>query len=165
VAAVSALRRRPTSKVKTAVIAVSLLTLTAVLLVVFVLRLSSSPDAKVQLGDKVFEVGQVRRLAPLIDRDGPLLFQALNGQRDIYVQHIGNDAKTGWLAFEAHAPDQPRTCQLTWQQGRGVFEDPCTKATFPVDGEGLTKYPADVRRATKKDPLTLFVDLRAPLTN
>lgn len=146
-------------KVRSALVAIGLFLLAAVLLVVFVLRLSSSPDAKVQLGDAVFEVGQVRKLAPLVDRDGPFLFQALNGQRDIYVQHLGNDAATGWLAFEAHAPGQPRTCQLVWRQAEGRFHDPCTQAVFPVDGKGLTQYPTEVRRQ-KKGGLTLFVDLR-----
>jgi hypothetical protein len=159
----SAARRARVSKVKTAVVASLLLTLTAVLVVVFVLRLSSNPDAKVQLGDSVFEVGQVRRLAPLVDRDGPLLFQDLLGRsRDIYVQHVGNDAAKGWLAFEAHAPGQPRRCQLVWRQASGEFEDPCTKAKFPFDGKGLTHYPTEVKRKDKGG-LTLYVDLRKPI--
>lgn len=156
-------RRRPVSKLKTAVIASLLLALTAVLVVVFVLRLAQSPDAKVQLGDEVFEVGRVRELAPPIDRDGPLLFQDLLGRdRDLYVQHIGDDAAKGWLAFEAHAPGQPRECALRWIQDRGLFEDACTKTTYSVDGKGLTHYPADVRRKSKGG-LVLFVDLRTPL--
>jgi hypothetical protein len=156
--------RRPVSKTKTILVGSGLLALTAVLIVIFVVRLASSPDAKVQLGDSVFEVGQVRILAPEIDRQGPLLFQALNGKRDIYVQHIGDDAKTGWLAFEAHGPDQPRTCALKWDQQRGEFLDSCTKATYPVDGKGLTHYQTEVNRK-KKGGLTLFVDLRAPVSN
>jgi hypothetical protein len=149
-----------TPKVRSALVASALLVLTAVLVVVLVLRLASSPDAKVQLGDPVFEVGQVRRLAPEIERRGPLLFQdLLNRSRDIYVQHLGTDVKTGWLAFEAHAPGQPRTCALRWVDARGQFEDPCTKAVFPADGAGLVHYPTEVRRKDKGG-LTLFVDLR-----
>lgn len=156
--------RRQVSKTKTIVVGSALALLTAVLIVIFVVRLASSPGGKVQLGDPVFEVGQVRVLAPEIDRQGPLLFQALNGNRDIFVQHIGDDAKTGWLAFEAHGPGQPRTCDLKWQQKQGVFVDECSQATFPVDGRGLTHYATQVNRK-KKGGLTLFVDLRAPLPN
>jgi hypothetical protein len=147
-------------KVRTYLVAASLALTTAVLLTWFVIRLSSSPDAKVQLGDPTFEVGQVRRLAPLVDKGGPLLFQDLLGKdRDLFVQHIGDDAAKGWLAFEAHAPGQARTCVLTWHQDRGVFEDACTRATYPPDGQRLTHYPTEVRRKDKGG-LTLYVDLR-----
>lgn len=155
-------RRRPTSKAKTIAIAAPLMVLAAVLMVVFVLRLARSPEAKVQLGDDVFEVGQVRRLAPLVDRDGPLLFQDLLGRdRDLFVQHIGDDAATGWLAFEAHAPGRPRTCHVVWRQQAGQFEDQCTKATYPPEGRGLTQYQTEVKRKDKAG-LTLYVDLRKP---
>lgn len=159
----SARRRRPTSTLKTVLIAGPLLVLAAALMVWFVLRLAQSPEAKVQLGDEVFEVGQVRRMALLVDRDGPLLFQDLLGRdRDLFVQHIGDDAAKGWLAFEAHAPGQPRTCHLVWRQARGVFEDQCSKATYPPEGAGLTQYPTEVKRKDKAG-LTLYVDLRKPL--
>lgn len=161
-------RGRPVSKVKTFVVGSLLAALTAVLLIVFVLRLASDPsgDAKVQLGDEVFEVGRVRELAPPIRDHGPLLFaDPLNRGRDLYIQHVGEDAAKGWLAFEAHAPgERRRACNLTWNQDRGVFTDPCTKATYPFDGAGLTHYPAEVRRKTKGG-LTLFVDLRTPATS
>lgn len=148
---------------KTVLIAAPLLVIAAVLMVWFVLRLAQSPDAEIQLGDDVFEVGQVRRMAPLVDRDGPLLFQDLLGRdRDLFVQHLGNDAATGWVAFEAHAPGQPRTCHLVWRQRAGVFEDQCTKATYPPEGTGLTQYPTEVKRKDKSG-LTLYVDLRSPL--
>lgn len=152
-------RRRPTSTLKTVVMAAPLMVIAAVLMVVFVLRLAQSPDAKVQLGDEVFGVGQVRRLAPLVDRDGPLLFQDLLGRdRDLFVQHLGDDATKGWVAFEAHAPGQPRTCHLVWRQARGVFEDQCSKATFPPEGTGLTHYATEVKPDDNGD-LTLYVDL------
>jgi hypothetical protein len=149
-------------RTRSLVIGFGLMVLAAVLVVVFVVRLSTSPDAKVQLGDDTFEVGRVRELAPPIDRDGPLLFQALQGKRDIWVQHIGGDATKGWLAFEAHAPGQPRRCDVEWHQDRGEFEDECTHVTYPVDGKGLVQYPTDVKRK-KKAGLVLYVDLRSAL--
>lgn len=156
--------RRPRSTLKTAVVASALLALTAALLVAFVLRLSSSPDAKVHLGDTTFEVGQVRRLAPLIDRDGPLLFaDALKRHgRNLFVQHVGDDATTGWLAFEAQSPGADPTCHVIWHQDRGVFEDECSHAMYGPEGPGLTHYPTEIKRQ-KKAGLVLFVDLRSPI--
>jgi hypothetical protein len=148
---------------KTALITATLLALlTAVLVVVFVLRLSRSPNARVQLGDAVFEVGQVRRLAPPIARQGPLLFpDLLRRGRTIYVQHLGSDDKAGWLAFEAHAPDAPAQCQLRWDGPRQQFVDPCDGHTYPADGTGLVHYPTVVKEK-KKAGMTLYVDLRNP---
>jgi hypothetical protein len=158
-------RPRPVSRTKTILVGSALLALTAVLIVVLVLRLASSPDAKVQLGDEVFEVGQVRILAPEVDKAGPLLFaDPLKRNRDLYIQHLGNDPKTGWLAFEAHARGQDRRCTLKWSQEAGLFTDPCSHATYPVDGKGLTRYRTEVNRKGKGG-LTLFVDLRTPLTD
>jgi hypothetical protein len=155
--------RRQVSKTKTIVVASILLTLTGVLVVVFVLRLAQQPNAKVQLGDTVFEVGEVRKLAPPIEQAGPLLFaDPLKHNRDLYIQHLGTDATAGWLAFEAHAPGQTRKCLLRWDDAAGHFKDPCSGAVYPLDGKGLVHYPTDVRRK-KKSGLTLYVDLRTPL--
>ena len=131
---------------------------TAVLLVVFVLRRVGSGEAESQLGDPSFEVGRAETLARAVERDRtPLLFQdLLQRSRDIWVQHEGPDPKAGWRAFEAHAPDQPRTCQLRWDADARRFDDPCTGRTYPPDGAGLTQYRVEVRDGR------LVVDLRAP---
>jgi len=155
--------KRQISRTKTIVVGSVLGLLTAVLLVVFVLRLASTPGGKVQLGDEVFEVGQVRRLAPTIEQGGPLLFaDPLNRGRDLYIQHFGTDATAGWQAFEALV-NHSRKCQLVWHDAEGVFrDDKCGHAVYPADGKGLTHYPTQVKRK-KKGGLTLFVDLRQPL--
>jgi hypothetical protein len=115
--------------------------LTAVLLIVFVLRLARSPGAKVNLGSQEFEVGPSKPLAAAIQKNGPLLFQALRGSElDIFVQHLGSDPNHRWYAFEAHAPDQPRRCVLTWQPNSSHFADPCTGTRYPADGDGLNHY-------------------------
>jgi hypothetical protein len=126
------------------VIIAVLAVLTAVLLVVFVLRLAKQPGAKVNLGSQEFDVGKAVVFAPDVARFGPLKFQALRGQVDIFVQHLGPDPKRGWLAFETHPPDEPRTCLLRWQPVTHDFLDPCTNRTFPADGAGLLQYPARV---------------------
>lgn len=152
--------RRPVSKLKTAVVAVGLLMLAGLLILIFVLRLSQSPDTELQLGDETFEVGRVRALAPPIDEAGPLLFQDLLGRgRHIYVQHIGDDPLTGWVALGAVPPGQPERCAVVWNQDRGVFENPCTDRTYPPDGDGLIKYPTEVDRDREGGPV-LIVDLR-----
>jgi hypothetical protein len=148
---------------RTALLTAALLAVaTAVLLVVFVLRLSRSPNAKVQLGDPVFEVGQVRVLAPPIAKQGPLLFpDLLRRGRTIYVQHLGTDESAGWYAFESHGPGAAASCQLRWEAARRQFTDPCDGRVYPEDGTGLVQYPTDVR-VKKKGGLSLFVDLRQP---
>jgi hypothetical protein len=142
------------------VVTSGLLVVAAVLLVVFVLQLSSKPNAKVNLGTSTFKVGNAERFAKPIARDGPLLFQdLLNKSRDIYVQHIGSDPKTGWIAFESHANSEPRTCQLRWRRSTHDFLDPCSKEVVPADGAGLVHYKVTV------DPDgVVIVDLRSPVT-
>lgn len=129
----------------------------AALLVVLVLQLAKSPDVKVQLGDEVFEAGRAKDLARSAG-EHPLLFQALVGNRDIYLQHIGADPKRGFHAFESYAPGAPRRCQLRWERGRRVFVDPCDKREFPADGSGLRSYPVTVTKAER-----VVIDLRNPL--
>jgi hypothetical protein len=137
-------RRRPsaTTLVLTAVGGV----VVAIVIVGAVLNLISDPDVDVNLGDEVFEVGRSTLFAREIAEDGPLLFQALVGDRDIYVQHVGPKVREGWLSFETRAPGQPRRCQLEWRQGRKVFVDSCNDRVYPADGSGLVHYRAVVNR-------------------
>jgi hypothetical protein len=118
--------------------------------------LTSGGDTKVRLGDDEFRVGKVDALADRIERDGPLLFQDLliGGTRDIYVNHIGTDDETGWVAFDARVPESDRSCTLVWDNTMQAFIDPCTNATVPPDGGDLTHYPTRVT-----DDGVLIVDL------
>jgi hypothetical protein len=126
----------------TSLLLVSLLgVLTAVLLVVFVLRLSRSSNTKVQLGVDTFDVGKTTDLQRQIARGGPVLFPGLRGPGfDIYVEHIGTDPAHGWLAFRA---DAPGGCVLGRPRpDRHVLA--CNGTTFPEDGLGLDQYAATV---------------------
>lgn len=135
------MNRRPGPKRGTSLVIIAVLTLvTAVLLVIFVLRLAKQPGAKVNLGSQVFDVGKATVFAPEVARFGPLKFQALRGRADIFVQHLGPDPKRGWLAFETHPPDEPRTCVLQWQPPSDDFLDPCSHRTFLANGTGLNQY-------------------------
>ena len=115
------------------------------LFVVAIPSLTESDTVQVNLGDDRFAAGQASNLAPSIDRDGPLLFSDVsNGQRDIYLQHVGDEDTEGWLAFDARRPGQPRDCSLEWQRDEGEFVDPCDGTIVPADGEGLLSYPVEV---------------------
>ena len=119
--------------------------------------LTSSGSTDVRLGDDEFEVGEAATLAARIEADGaPLLFQDLlvGGSRDIYVNHVGDDAEIGWVAFDARAPGSARECTLEWDGAREVFVDPCTDDEFPADGGDLPHYPIRVT-----DEGALIVDL------
>jgi hypothetical protein len=118
--------------------------ITAVLLVIFVLRLAKQPGAKVNLGSQEFDVGKASVFAPDVARFGPLKFQALRGDIDLFVQHLGTDPTRGWLAFETHPPDKARTCVLRWQPAAHQFSDPCTNRLFAANGGGLAQYAVRV---------------------
>lgn len=140
------------------VVTSALSVLAAVLLLIFVLRLSSKPGAKNNLSTSTFKIPRADRFAPEIKKAGPLLFQDLLGKsRDIFVQHTGTDAKAGWSAFLAHPEGEARTCQLVWRQKTHDFRDPCSKHVYPADGAGLPHYKVTV--ATSGD---VTIDLNAP---
>ncbi|MDQ1415837.1 MAG: hypothetical protein QOF81_1450 [Acidimicrobiaceae bacterium] len=118
--------------------------LTAVLLIVFVLRLARKPGAKVNLGDQEFALGKDTVFAAQVAKHGPLIFAPLRGSITLYVQHLGGDPTKGWLAFGAHDPGRPPTCNVAWRPATHDFEDPCDRAVYPADGTGLDQYATRV---------------------
>jgi len=147
-------RRRRPSPVTVALTAIGGVVV-GIVLVGVVLNLANDPDVEVNLGSDVFEVGRADRMADRVAEGGPLLFQALRGDRDIYVQHLGTRARSGWLAFDARAPEAERHCQLRWDHDTEVFLDPCDDTAYPADGEGLVRYVTTV-----DDEGVVVVDLR-----
>lgn len=110
-----------------------------------VVRFASENPEKAGLGDTVFHVGRADRLARNVASDGPFLVQdplSAGRGRNVYVQHLGDDADQGWLAVEARLPDDP-DCEVTWDREDTAFVD-CRGRVHPADGTGLTTYPADV---------------------
>ena len=68
-----------------------------------------------------------------------------NRSRDIYVQHLGTDPKTGWLAFDARKAGSASGTAFS----NGSATDKCssTAATVPRSAPtapGLRQYPAVV---------------------
>jgi hypothetical protein len=127
----------------------------AIFLTWFTLRSATKPDSRVHLGSDTFRVGGAKTLKQRIETDGfPLLFQDLrNNSMDIYVDHQkGKPFYDGWRAFEAHAPNAPRRCQLEWTGHE--FKDPCDNKTYPATGQGLRRFEAKVENGF------VVVDLR-----
>lgn len=123
-----------------------------------VLQLASSGNTDVRLGDDEFNAGFTEVLARTIDEgDGqPLIFNDVSGgDRDIYVQHLGDADDEGWTAFETRIPGNEE-CFAEWDIDASEFRSTCDEAvTFPADGEGLTPYATEVTADAR-----LVVDLR-----
>jgi hypothetical protein len=126
-----------------------------IVLVGVVLNLATDPDVDVNLGSEVFPAGKATRMADQVAEGGPIFYQALRGTRDIYVQHLGEKDREGWVTFDGHAPGNDRSCQLQWRPARKVFVDPCDDKVYPADGTGLPHYKTTVNRDGE-----IIVDLR-----
>lgn len=127
----------------------------AVLLMAFAVQLVSKSGGN-QLGDRFFEfnptfIAEQIKIAPVSFPD------AIERGRDIYIQHLDDDVRKGWYAFETRAPHEAPACQAVWDRVAKHFRD-CTGKNYPADGEGLTHYLVVV-------PLkgSVRVDLMAPI--
>ena len=107
-----------------------------------------APDARVvqvqlSIGDEVFAPGNIDRLSEDIAREQtPLLLSDVSGgDRDIFLQHIGDEPTTGWFAFAVRPLDAPRDCFVNWERDQQLFSYNCDDRTFPANGEGLFQYP------------------------
>ena len=128
----------------------------AAALLFLVVRFASRNPEQANLGPRVFRVGSAARLAREVEQRGPFLFKdPLNRERELYVQHLGDDPNTGWSAIRAYASRDSLECLLRWEHGRRRFVDPCTAQAYPASGEGLVTYPARVEKGV------ISVDLRA----
>ncbi len=143
------------------VLAVSGLVFALVLvLLVFIFaipNLTSSDKIEVHLGPDRFDAGPaVDRAAEIAER-GPILLPDVAGNdRDVYVQHLGPEARDGWLAFDARRAGASRDCTLQWQTDGAVFVDPCDGTTIDAGGDGLTQYSVEVT-----DSGEVIIDLRS----
>jgi hypothetical protein len=138
------------------VLAVSVVAIALALTAAFGLAvLANRGSVDVRLGDDTFAGQDAGDAAARIAEDGPILYpDAGTGDRDIYLQHQGDDPERGWLAFAARPAGAPRECTLRWDDGDQVFRllDPdgeesgaCDGQEFPPDGAGLTQYPVTVQ--------------------
>jgi hypothetical protein len=119
--------------------------LVLVVFVVAVPSLTESGKVEVKLGSDTYDAGPSESRAATIAEDGPLLFSDVSGgQRDIYLQHIGDDPATGWYAFDARRPGQGRDCPLDWDATATQFRDRCDGTIVAADGTGLLTYTVTV---------------------
>ncbi len=138
-------RRRTRSVIIASVVGL----LVASAFVVGVVVFASKRPNDVNLGDKRFVVGSAKRFAERIDSQRtPILFKdplTSRTGRELYVQHLGNDVRKGWLAVDAYAPGQRKLdCILRWNARGQEFRDRCSNETYPKDGTGLRTYPGTV---------------------
>lgn len=123
--------------------------------------LANRGSVDVKLGDETFEGQDAEDAADQIAEGGPILYpDAAGGDRDIVLQHLGDDPESGWLAFAARPGGAPRQCSIQWEagasgdpadgvfrllDGRGEASGACDGQEFPANGEGLPQYPVTVR--------------------
>jgi hypothetical protein len=111
------------------------------------LLLSGRDSADVRLGDQTFQGGSTERLAREIAERGPIFYGDVSGRkdRDIILQHLGDDPDEGWFAFLAAPIDKARDCTWEWQRDEELFRAKCDESlTAPADGEGLPQFPVTV---------------------
>ncbi len=120
--------------------------------------LAQSGEVQLSIGDQVFAPGNIDRLSEDIDRQQtPLFFgDVAGGDRDIFLQHTGDEPATGWFAFAVRPGDAPRDCFITWDANEQLFNYNCDDRTFPADGEGLFQYPVNIN-----DSGEITIDLNA----
>ena len=155
-------RRSASSQTTTVIVVITMIAAIALVFALLVRAASSGDGISLQLGDDRFDAGRAEDRAKVITSSGiPLLFSDVSGNgqnRPIFLNHAGEDFKTGWSAFDARPPDAPSGCYLEWDDEQSRFRavDNCDDRTFPPDGEGLTSYPWNV----DKDSGNLVIDLK-----
>jgi hypothetical protein len=113
-----------------------------VVMVVVVLIVNNTGD-KTSVGSTSteFDAGRAADLSTSIAHDRyPLLVQdPANFTRPLWIQHTGDDATVGWLAFDAAV----NGCATQWNVDAQQFVD-CDGKHYPADGTGLPAYPVAV---------------------
>lgn len=100
-------------------------------------------------GEFTFEAEPI---AATIADTGPVTFPDLAGRdRDLVVQHLGDDLSTGWSAFGSRPLSADRSCNAAWDPTERVFFDSCSDATWDEVGQAnepgtpdLPSYPVTV---------------------
>ena len=131
-----------------------------------VARMASQGRVDVRLGSDTFADQSAEDAAEKVAQGGPILYQDLaGGDRDIVLQHLGDDPGEGWIALAARPPGVSRACTIQSRDrdepfrlldSDGEVSGDCDGREFPPDGEGLPSYPVTVGADGKLD-----VDLNA----
>lgn len=121
-----------------------------------VAQLASQGKVDVRLGSDTFADQKAEEAAEKIADSGPILYaDTAGGDRDIVLQHLGDDPADGWIALAARPPGVSRECTIqvpsrdrndpfALLDADGDVTDQCDGREFPPDGEGLPSYPVTV---------------------
>ncbi len=112
----------------------------------------SGNNVRIQIGDTDFDAGSAFKQSDEIAANGPLLFSDVGGgRRDIILNHLGDDPKSGWYSFEARPADQPRDCFFSWDATAAMFvltttKDSirCSDVAVDATGDGVSQFPVIV---------------------
>jgi hypothetical protein len=87
-----------------------------------------------RLAPTVQEMGSRARLAPTIDRQGPIVLQDLIGSdTHVVLEHeTGQDVDNGWVLYLAHPADRTATCNIEVVKNTHTFTD-CEGRTLRPD--------------------------------
>ena len=103
------------------------------------LRLADSGGVDIRLGDSEFSAGTAASRSQDIAEGGPLLFPDPRGSdRNIFIQHLGEDPNRGWLVFETRWAGSPSSCSLKWEAVSRQFVPPDS-----LECRGLPRAEAD----------------------
>jgi hypothetical protein len=116
--------------------------------------LANRGTVDVRLGSETFAEQDAEDAAERVAEEGPILYaDTAGGDRDIVLQHLGDDPEDGWIALAARPPGVSRECTIQWDPEAQVFRlldsseevgGDCDGREFPADGEGLPTYPVTV---------------------
>ncbi len=119
-----------------------------------VAALANRGSVDVKLGSETFADQDANDAAERVSEDGPILYaDTAGGDRDIVLQHLGDDPETGWIALAARPAGVSRACTIQWDADDEVFRlldssgdesDECDGSEYPADGGGLPTYPVTV---------------------
>jgi hypothetical protein len=131
-----------------------------------VAQLASRGKVDVRLGSDTFADQEAEEAAQEIAERGPIVYaDAAGSDRDIVLQHQGDDPDDGWIALAARPPGVSRDCTIQSRDrdepfrlldADGEVSDACDGREFPPTGEGLPSYPVTVDADGKLD-----IDLNA----
>src|SRR5574338_894195 len=130
------------------------------------LALGGRNSADLHLGDQTFQGGKTSRLAAEIADRGPIIYGDVSGRtdRDMILQHLGDDPDEGWYAFLASPIDKPRDCTWEWQDDEELFRAKCDRSlTAPADGKGLPQFPVTITKG--RIDVDLNADARTSTTS
>ncbi len=119
-------------------------------------RAASQDPKSLTLGVKTFQVSNdAKAFATKVERDGPRLYQALQGDQDLWVTYT----RGNWYAFQAWAPDRGRTCPIKWLASKGEFYDCDEVRAYDI---GVPDSPLVYFQTIEEDN-RLAIDLRTTI--